>query len=88
MNAIHVRKTITSPTLDLPELSSWVGKTVDIIVLESGGQTLDELAAAQGVKPITSIEQLQINLPADAFDGFDEALRKWRAEPWRQDDEP
>jgi hypothetical protein len=34
MNAIRIRKTIDSPTLTLPELQPYLGKTVEIIILE------------------------------------------------------
>ena len=34
MNAIRIRKNLTSQVLDLPELAPLVGKSVEIIVLE------------------------------------------------------
>ncbi len=35
MHTIHIRKTLDSDTLHLPELQSLIGKTVDIMVRES-----------------------------------------------------
>lgn len=34
MNAIRIRTTLESETLTLPELRTWVGKSVEIIVFE------------------------------------------------------
>jgi hypothetical protein len=46
------------------------------------GPSAAEQAAAQGVKPVQSIEELHSPELADAFEGFDEALEEWRKEPW------
>ena len=51
------------------------------------GPSAEEQAAAQGVKPIGSIEELAHPDLADAFDGFEEALEQWRKEPWRSGEE-
>jgi hypothetical protein len=34
MNAIRIRRTVESETLNLPELKPFVGRTVEIIILE------------------------------------------------------
>jgi hypothetical protein len=34
MNSIHVRTIVNSETITLPELRDWLGKAVEIIVLE------------------------------------------------------
>jgi hypothetical protein len=34
MNTIHIHKKLDSDTLHLPELKSWLGKTVEIIIKE------------------------------------------------------
>ena len=91
MNALRIRKRLDGPIPQLPELAPLIGKTVDIIVLEeesvaaSGNGTppkhgtIEELAAAQGVKPVTDLKQLAGAWPADERDdGFDEAFAEWR----------
>jgi hypothetical protein len=50
------------------------------------GPSAAEQAAAQGVKPVRSIEELRSPELADAFEGFDEALAEWRKEPWNSDE--
>jgi len=49
--------------------------------------TFEELARAQGVRPIASYEELAGGWPEDEInDGFEEALERWRRpSPW---DEP
>ena len=96
---IRIRRRIESETLHLPELKGLVGQEVEITVRaaptapRSGpdvppydfwhGPSAAEQAAAQGVKPIRSIEELRgKDLADDAFEGFEETLRQWRQEPW------
>jgi hypothetical protein len=100
MNALRIRRRLDAPIPELPELAPMIGKTVEIIVIddtESGaspaydfwkGPTADELAAKQGVLPITSLDQLQGKQDmTHAFDGFEETLVNWRHEPWRKEGE-
>lgn len=95
MTPVRIRKHIDAPIPGLPELTPMVGKTVEIIVVERPDAvpaapndfwnpgTLEEIAAAQGVAPTTSLDQLQSREDmSDAFDGFDETLKQWRREPW------
>jgi hypothetical protein len=100
MSVIRIRKRLDSPIPGLPELAPLIGKTVRIVAVEDPDQdtgaaagdefwespTADELAAAQGVTAIHSIDQLRSPGLKDAFEGFDEALRNWRNEPWRGED--
>jgi hypothetical protein len=95
MNAIRVRRKIDSETLHIPELRGMIGREVEIIVLEDKpssiegidpqafwkGKTVDELAAEQGVGPLTSLESpVASKFTAEDFEGFDEALEAWRNE--------
>lgn len=98
MNIIRIRKRLSAPVPGLPELTPLVGKTVRIVAVEESADqdinddgfwdspTADELAAEQGVGPIRSIDDLARTDFENAFDGFDEALRHWRNEPWRDED--
>ena len=36
MNAIRIRKQVTSNTLELPELDPFIGRVVEILVIEEG----------------------------------------------------
>lgn len=41
--------------------------------------TLDELAVAQGVQPVRSLDEVMGGWPEDELDdGFEQALRQWR----------
>jgi hypothetical protein len=42
MNAIRIRKQLTSQTLELPEVAPFVGKAVEILVIEEG-ENLDQV---------------------------------------------
>jgi predicted nucleic acid-binding protein len=76
----------------MPELDRLIGKTVEIIVLEEAdspiagaydfwhGPSADQIAASQGVGPITSTDCLRGSDDAsNEFEGFDETLRQWGA---------
>lgn len=84
MAPIRIHRHIDSDTLYLPELGPMVGKDVEIIVLEraaNGGDVLDQLAAAQGVGPLASMDQLAGGWPAEfRDDGFEDDLRARRDE--------
>jgi hypothetical protein len=41
MNAIRIRRQLTSNTLDLPELAPLIGRSVEILVIEEG-EKVDE----------------------------------------------
>jgi hypothetical protein len=89
VNALRIRKRLDAPIPQLPELAPMIGKTVEIIVIEeSVGEgngaaqrpaTLEEIAAAQRVQPVSDPQQLSGGWPEDERDdGFDEALEQWR----------
>lgn len=95
MNAIRVRKKIDSETVHIPELRGMIGHDVEIIVLQDQPskvdqidpqafwkhKTLEQLAREQGVKPLTTLRSPYASAftPED-FEGFDEALERWRSE--------
>jgi hypothetical protein len=97
MNAIRIRKKIDSETIYIPELRPMIGREVEIIVLEDRpastpvdavdptvfwrGQTVEELAAEQGVAPYSSDDPRRVTFSEDEFEGFDETLAAWRKEP-------
>lgn len=101
MNALRIRKRLDSPIPQLPELTPLIGRELEIIVLDASDgipaasterefwqpRSLDELAASQGVGPITSLEQLRGKEVGNSLDGFDEAVDQWRREPWRSEGE-
>ena len=100
MNAVRIRRRLNAPIPELPELAGMVGKNVEIIVIEEPeadappaydfwkGPSAEELAAQQDVGPVTSLEQLQAESDmSDAFIGFEQAVREWRHEPWRKEEE-
>ena len=78
MSAIQFDKHLHRPIAELPELTPLVGKHVRITAT-------DEPPAAA----LQSLDQLRSNHQGNDsdFEGFDEALRAWRAEPWRTEDE-
>ncbi len=93
MNAIRVKRRIDSDTVQIPELQGMIGKEVEIIVLEEQtalnmdpqafwkGKTVDELAAEQGIGPISTLESpVASQFTAEDFEGFDETIQRWRAE--------
>jgi len=102
MNALRIRKRLSGPIPELPELTPLIGKDLEIIVLDEASQvapdpnangsfwnpkSAQELADERGIKPIQSIEQLRGGEDfADAFEGFDEAVDEWRRQPWRSED--
>jgi hypothetical protein len=101
MNALRIRKRLSAPIPELPELTPLLGKDLEIIVLDEESQVIpdpnakgsfwipksaQELADERGIKPIQSIDQLRGDDFADAFEGFDEALAEWRRQPWRSED--
>lgn len=100
MNAVRIRKRLDEPIPQLPELTSWVGREVEIIVLDESGTNHDatrttpetsipETPGPNGtVQPVGSIDELACDELAGAFDGFEEALSQWRQEPWREGEEP
>jgi hypothetical protein len=47
MNAIRIRKKLDSATLHLPELQAFLGKTVEIIVLEENGTVAEPRPASR-----------------------------------------
>ena len=102
VNAVRIRKRLTAPIPELPELTPLVGKTVEIIVLEDAEQTaprpaesdfwrspsLEEVTAVRGKKPPVDFDQLKGGWPEEEVnDGFEEAVDRWRREPWRREDE-
>lgn len=42
MDAIRIRKQLTSHTLDVPELAPFIGRVVEILVVEGAGNVEDE----------------------------------------------
>jgi hypothetical protein len=76
MSAIQFDKHIHRPIADLPELTPLVGRTVHI--------TATDPPAAS---PLASLDQLRGSDRSSDFEGFDAALRRWRAEPWRAEEE-
>lgn len=100
MNAVRIRRRLKGPIPEFPELEGMIGKSVEIIVIEEpevnsppaydfwNGPSAGELAAQQGVGPVTSLQQLQGGSDvSDAFNGFEETLREWRGESWREGEE-
>jgi hypothetical protein len=80
MNAVRIRKFLGVPIPQLPELAPMIGKNVEIIVLEdsAGGGTTRAPARFDDLKGGWPDDQLS--------DGFEEALDRWRREPWRAED--
>ena len=83
MNAVRIRRRLNAAIPEFPELAGMVGKNVEIIVIEEpeldtrpaynfwNGLSAEELAAQQGVGPVTSLEQLQSESDmSDAFSGM------------------
>ena len=46
MNAIRIRKQVTSNTLELPELAPFIGRAVEILVIEDAAKLDDAPRAA------------------------------------------
>ena|SRR5947209_13150265 len=100
MNAVRIRKRLDEPIPQLPELTAWVGREVEIIVLDESGMKhgatraapeagMPEIPVVEGtIQPVGSIDELACDELAGAFDGFEEALSQWRQEPWREGEEP
>lgn len=96
MNLVTVRRRLNAPIPEFPEFTPLVGKNVEIIVREDtnspelpydfwNGSSAEELTLQQGIPPVTSLDQLRSSEDmSDAFDGFEETLAEWRAEPWRK----
>jgi hypothetical protein len=61
MNAILIRRQLTSHVVDLPELEPMVGKAVEIIVLEE-----PELSSKKGPKAGTARGKVQMSADFDA----------------------
>ena len=76
MSAIQFDKHIHRPIAELPELTPLVGKTVHI--------TATDAAAAS---PLASLDQLRGSDRSKDLEGFEAALRRWRNEPWRAEEE-
>ena len=100
MNTIRIRKHLRAPIPELPELAPLIGTTVEIIAFEEAeaepapiapygfwnGLSADELAAQQQKHAVASPETLKANDELkNLFDGFEETLKTWRQEPWRDD---
>jgi hypothetical protein len=76
MNAVRIRRRLDSPIPQLPELAPLIGKDVEIIVLE-------DVSAARVGRPVR-FDDLKGGWPDDQLnDGFEEAVDRWRGEPWR-----
>jgi hypothetical protein len=95
MNAIRVKRKIDSETIHIPELRGMIGQDVEIIVLQDKPskidqadlqsfwkhKTLDEIAREQGVKPLETLESpVASQFTPEDWEGFDEALERWRSE--------
>jgi hypothetical protein len=90
MNVIRIRQKIESETLHLPQVRPMIGHDVEIIIVDraqvagaSNGDSpsLDEVAAAQGNRPVRRLEELLGGWPEDQRDDdFEQAREQWRAE--------
>lgn len=87
MNTIRVRTHLDSETINLPQLRPFIGKDVEIVVVEedqdassvSAAGRLQELAAKQGVVPIRDYRDLLGGWPAtEVDDGFEADLDRRR----------
>jgi hypothetical protein len=66
MNAIHIRRHLTSQVVDLPELAPLVGKTVEIIVVEESDMvstTAPKAGSARGAVQMSA----DFDAPLDDF---------------------
>ncbi|HEX4588428.1 MAG TPA: hypothetical protein VH120_00750, partial [Gemmataceae bacterium] len=72
MTAIRIQTTLTSETLNLPELKPWIGRSVEIIVLD----TTDDLAVRPPTVDWETAKQAAQRLRESGFD-FD-AYREQR----------
>ncbi len=64
MNAIVVRKRIDSTTLDLPELSDFVGKHVELVVIERTemhSQVHNLVPSMEGYEDMMDLEEAGIS---------------------------
>jgi hypothetical protein len=59
MNAIRIRKTISSETLHLPELKPFVGRTVEIIVLEEEPRSTIRPGTGDWEAAMNAVEELE-----------------------------
>jgi hypothetical protein len=95
MNAIRIRKKIDSETLHIPELKAMMGQEVEIVVREAPvdplegvdtqafwtSKTVDQLAAEQGVGPLTTLKSpVASQFTPEDWEGFEQALEEWRRE--------
>jgi len=55
MHVIRVRKRVESETLHLPELKEWIGKDVEIIVLEERAATAEPAAGKRDYSALAEI---------------------------------
>lgn len=88
MSAIRVKTVIDSDTLHLPQLRPLIGRAVEIIVIDQqpaeefwAARTVDELATMQGVTPPKALDDLYGDWTDKDFEGFEQAVRKWRESP-------
>lgn len=94
---IRVTKHVESETLHLPELKPMIGQDVDIVVTSANNgrdnafwrsRSVDDLAREQGVGALSLRSGSEANW-INAFEGFDEALDRWRSEEMETpDDKP
>jgi hypothetical protein len=96
MTVLTVKRRLDTPIPGFPEFAQMIGKNVEITIAEGAltqayefwnGPSAAELAIQLDVAPVTSIEQLRGDKDlAGALDGFEEAVDRWRHEPWRTGD--
>ena len=74
MSAIHIRRHLDSHVLNLPEITSLVGKDVGIIVVEAcppangGSHDIEIQAMFQGTRPVQDGQSLMGGWPEDQRD--------------------
>jgi hypothetical protein len=94
MNAIRIKRKLSSDTICIPELAPMIGRDVEIIVLEEkplaidpidphafwNGKSAEELAKEQSVRPYSFDDTNRHVFSDEDFDGFEETLSQWRKE--------
>lgn len=81
MKAVRIRKKLDEPIPQLPELAPWVGRVVEIIVLDES----DAMDAQPNETEVGAprFEDLVGGWPDDARDdGFEQAVQELRRRPW------
>ena len=98
MNAVRIRKFLATPSTEFPELKPMVGKNVEITVLDESQleesvsvsqipvSAIEEFDAREGSPPVANFKEMLGGWPEEERDdGFEDAVRKWRREPWMRE---